>query len=960
MLLNKLYCKVGLSFFLFSVANVFASTPSPSAENNMQAFQVLTTSIKKSPNDQRKYVQIRLKNRLDVLLISDPNLKNSAASLSVPIGSMHNPDSQLGLAHYLEHMLFLGSERYPVINAYSKFMSQHGGYTNAYTAQDATVYGFEVNDDVFAEALDRLGDVMRAPLLDETYADKERHTVNAEQKTYFDNDMRKLYALQRYTLNPEHPSARFSTGDLDTLKDKPGSKLQTQLKNFFNTYYSANLMKVALISPRPIAELEKLASRYLTQIVDRDSAKPIILTPLLTDKERAIKVSLQPTADIKMLQVNFLVPSVKDEYMYQPGGYISRLIGSDHKGGLSDTLRQAGLIDSVMAGFYAPDSENYSRFSVEFKLTAKGLKSQDKIMATLFAFIDLIKNKGINELQFSQQKKSLDTYFKFLRKTGAFTYVMKLSADMQVYPIDDILFYNYRLDAFKPLFIKKVLSYLTPENSRIFELNPNIKGKLNISHYQGKYNQKKLTKVKLKSWIKDSYSIKMQLPPANVWSPEDLSIRKKTNKSEAIQLISQIGNSLWFQQSAYLNEPKGSLTLQLNSDINAKNAKKQVLMSVLLNILNKQFSELNFMTQEACLGFSLSAIDGLVLRTFGYSDKQDQLLLILLNKIKSAEFNKRELEQAQQEMLRLLNNKSKLSAMDLVFDGFRQLMRQPSFADATLTRAINEITLDDLQHFRDKLFTQSTLRLLALGNFSEKEVRVLDSNVNLLLDSQKKPFYQLRRKIANIKQGPINYALSSAMQDDALLSVYLTDIKGDKALATAALLNKLLKPAFYDQIRTQEQLSYSPFSMSLSIDDRVAFALVTQSPAVSNQSLYIRFDAFLKKFETQLGLVSEAHFKVVQKAQVENHLAKPTSLASEFSYLTGQWFDMDKNINGKKAYIAQLSKVTLADVQNFYKNIFIKGLHRQQIIVQVNGKKFQDKAILKLNQEIKINNIEQQ
>ncbi len=128
-----------------------------------------------------------------MLLISDPNLENSAAALSVPVGSQHNPEQQLGLAHYLEHMLFLGSERYPTINEYSKFMSQHGGYTNAYTAQDRTVYGFEVNDAFLGEALDRLGDVMRAPLLDPNYAEKERHTVNAEHKTYFDNDMRRSY-----------------------------------------------------------------------------------------------------------------------------------------------------------------------------------------------------------------------------------------------------------------------------------------------------------------------------------------------------------------------------------------------------------------------------------------------------------------------------------------------------------------------------------------------------------------------------------------------------------------------------------------------------------------------------------------------------------------------------------------------------------------------------------------------
>ncbi|WP_094751416.1 insulinase family protein [Psychromonas sp. CD1] len=959
MLLNKLCCKVVLLFFLCGVANVFANTLLSPARDAKQTFQVLTTSIQKSSNDHRKYVQIRLKNKLEVLLISDPDLKNSAASLSVPIGSMHNPDTQLGLAHYLEHMLFLGSERYPVINAYSRFMNQNGGYTNAYTGQDITVYGFEVNDNVFEEALDRLGNMMRAPLLDATYADKERHTVNAEQKTYFDNDMRKLYALQRYTLNPKHPSARFSTGDLDTLKDKPGSKLHDELTRFFDTYYSANLMKVVLISPRSITDLEKIASRYLTQIIDKDTKKPIIVIPLITDKERAIKVSLQPTADIKMLQVNFLVPSVKDEYMYQPGGYISRLIGSDHKGGLSDTLRKEGLVDSVMAGFYAPTSENYSSFSVQFKLTSKGLDAQDKIMVTLFSFIDLIKNKGVNELQFQQQKNSLDTHFKFLKKTSAFNYVMTLSADMQLYPIQDILFYDYRLDAFKPLFIKKLLTYLTPENSRIFVLNPQTKGQLEIPHYKGKYTYQKLSKAKLKSWLNISHSIKMQLPPDNTWSPENLSVHKITS-IEPVQLIAQKGHSLWFQQSAYLKEPKGSLTLQLNADLIDDSAENQVLMSMFLYVLDKQLSGLDFMTQEAGLDFSLNAYDGLLLSTSGYSDKQDMLLLTLVKKLKNAQFNENELVQAQQEILRLLDNKSKLSTLNFAFDAFKQLMRTSAFSDEMLRQATHKITLEKLQNFSNKLFTQSTLRLLALGNFSKQEVLALDSELKKLIEIQEKPFYHLQRKVAKVTKGPLNYALTSAMQDDALLSVYLTDLNGDKAVATAALLNKLLQPAFYDQIRTQEQLSYSPFSMSLSIQNSVAFALVTQSPTLSNQSLYLRFEAFIVQFKKQLKNVTVDHFKDVQKSQVANYLAKPTSLASEFSYLTLQWLNIRPNINGKNAYIKQLSEITLADVKDFYQTIFIQGSHRQQIIVQVAGQKFKDKAILKLDKEIKISNIADQ
>jgi len=321
--------KIFIRFTSLLICTFLTSLQAQAAENNMNSFEVLEQSITKSSNDTRQYQVIRLANQLQVLLISDPDLENSAASLSVPIGSMHNPENQLGLAHYLEHMLFLGSEKYPVINEYSKFMSQNGGYTNAYTAQDATVYGFEVNDSALPEALDRLGDVMRAPLLDEKYAEKERHTVNAEHKTYFDNDMRKLYALQRYSLNPEHPMARFSTGDLSTLSDKPGSNLQQELELFFKQNYSANTMKVAMTSPRSLVDMQKIAVKHLTQIPNNNIVKPVLITPLLTDKQLALEVQMKPTADLKLLQVNFLVPSVKDEYMYQPGGYISRLLGSD-------------------------------------------------------------------------------------------------------------------------------------------------------------------------------------------------------------------------------------------------------------------------------------------------------------------------------------------------------------------------------------------------------------------------------------------------------------------------------------------------------------------------------------------------------------------------------------------------------------------------------------------------------
>ena len=924
----------------------------------MNSFVITNSAIIQSPNDHRIYQVIRLSNELEVLLISDPDLKNSAASLSVPIGSINNPDQQLGLAHYLEHMLFLGSERYPVINEYSKFMSQHGGYTNAYTAQDSTVYGFEINDAFLGEALDRLGDVMRAPLLDPKYAEKERHTVNAENETYIDNDMRKLYALQRYTLNPKHPRARFSTGDLTTLVDKPGSKLHEELTRFFNENYSANLMKVALTGPRSIEQLQQIASLYLSQIPNKKVQQPIIADEMVTAKELAIKVEMKPTADIKLLQVNFLIPNVKDEYMYQPGGYISRLLGSDHQGGLSDYLKKQGLAESVMAGFYAPYSKQYSQFSMQFKLTNKGLKEQDTIMASLFSFIDLIKKQGVNQTQYQEQKKSLETRFKYLTKHAGFDYVMALSANMLVYPEQDVLFYPYRLDAFNKKLIDQLLTFLTPENSRIFEVSRNAKGGTQIPYYQGEYARHAIPKKTQQAWLKQAEKIKLSLPSSNEWLPENMGLVQKTDSEKAVQLIAEPGHSLWFQQSNYLNEPKASLKLQLNSNTADQSAKTRVLMSLLLNMVDKEFSELNFKAQEAGLGFSINSANGLQISTSGYSDKQGKLLLKIVSDIKNMQFSEQSLLLAKQELQRRLNNKEKIKAMDLALEGFRQVVRQPAWSDATLLAEIEEIHLKDIKPFIEQLFSNASLRLLALGNLSREQVLALDTELAKIVPIQRKPFYKITRIDADLKQGPLNYSLNSKLQDDALAVVYLTNLQGNKALATAELLNKFLRPAFYDQIRTQEQLTYSPFSASFPINENVAFGLFTQSPVVNNAQLYSRFSAFIEEFSQLLDVITEEKFLAVKNASIANYLAKPTSLSSEFSYLTGQWSNIKKEINNKQAYIEALQKVTLKDVQAFYNTVLLRGKNRQEILVQIQGEKFRGDALLRIQGEQEIKDVD--
>lgn len=74
---------------------------------------------------------------------------------------MSDPKEFPGLAHFCEHMLFMGSEKYPVENVFSKFIEDHAGSTNAYTSNENTNYHFEIATSHFKEALDMYANEMR-------------------------------------------------------------------------------------------------------------------------------------------------------------------------------------------------------------------------------------------------------------------------------------------------------------------------------------------------------------------------------------------------------------------------------------------------------------------------------------------------------------------------------------------------------------------------------------------------------------------------------------------------------------------------------------------------------------------------------------------------------------------------------------------------------------------------------
>lgn len=342
--------------------------PLSQAETGWQPIQ---ETIRKSDKDNRQYQAIRLDNGMVVLLVSDPQAVKSLSALVVPVGSLEDPEAYQGLAHYLEHMSLMGSKKYPQADSLAEYLKMHGGSHNASTAPYRTAFYLEVENDALPGAVDRLADAIAEPLLDKKYAERERNAVNAELTMARTRDGMRMAQVSAETINPAHPGSKFSGGNLETLSDKPGNPVQQALKDFHEKYYSANLMKAVIYSNKPLPELAKMAADTFGRVPNKESKKPEITVPVVTDAQKGIIIHYVPALPRKVLRVEFRIDNNSAKFRSKTDELITYLIGNRSPGTLSDWLQKQGLVEGISANSDPIVNGNSGVLAISASLTDK-------------------------------------------------------------------------------------------------------------------------------------------------------------------------------------------------------------------------------------------------------------------------------------------------------------------------------------------------------------------------------------------------------------------------------------------------------------------------------------------------------------------------------------------------------------------------------------------------------------
>ncbi|WP_460121883.1 pyrroloquinoline quinone biosynthesis protein PqqF [Pseudomonas sp. H3_G09] len=279
-----------------------------------------------------------LANGLRVTLRHVPGLKRSAAALRVAAGSHDVPLAWPGLAHFLEHLLFLGTERFPTDEALMAYVQRHGGQVNASTRERTTDFFFELPVPLFSDGVERLSDMLARPRMNLDDQLREREVLQAEFIAWSqDPTAQQQFALYE-GLPAEHPLRGFHAGNRDSLQ-VASPEFQTALRDFHQRFYRTGQMTLSLVGPQSIDELRELARQFAAVLPVGDKVAEAAPPPL------TVKSYQQVGAHANLLFAFDGLPESSAEAM----AFLCHWLNSAKPGGLLAYLQQQNLADSLKA-----------------------------------------------------------------------------------------------------------------------------------------------------------------------------------------------------------------------------------------------------------------------------------------------------------------------------------------------------------------------------------------------------------------------------------------------------------------------------------------------------------------------------------------------------------------------------------------------------------------------------------
>lgn len=884
--------------------------------------------------DGRAYRLVRLPSGVVAMLVSDADADEAGAAVCVRAGFFD--DTRLGIAHFHEHMLFLGTEKYPREDEYEKYLSSNGGGSNAYTSDEETTYYLAVNADAFEGALDRFAQFFTKPLLAIDCVRREVEAVDAEHAMSMNDDGWRLQSAFKATVDERHPFSRFTCGSLETLLPDSVEDLHAALIEWNKMHYVAQKMRVCVVARDSLDDLERMVATSFRDVPAAETAaRSVVEEAAQVKKARADdrvepwpserlgrRLDVVPVREHRDVTITWPLPPRKPtedgSVPRQPPELVaSHLLGHEGSTTLHSLLKNAGLIESLhCGGSYKFDDRQIFELSLE--LTEKGAKQRDQVTQLCWTWLKVIANASDEELaaRAAELRQLHTTRFTFVEKGPAADHATRIAEALWDHPLQPVAGPFAVGDDVDLTELRNLLTTLAdPANCIVVHVDPSeVDGKewTKDEWYGTRYRTSSLESSSSENVVDVDIS-KLGLPAPNKFVPTRFDLKAETGRG-VYRLPSTPRRTVW-RRADYANAPdsvqrapKMIVRALLRHDLSdaLKRARMRTLCAVLANELNHE----RYDARLAGLSFSFEATRaGLLITASGFSEKVPELFKFATSALFDVPGGlDQKFDTERKEVARRCDDRSRDDPARVASAWLSRILGDGIAAHELAAAArSDECSLEAARRdLADAL--KAPLELYAAGDLDDDDAIKLahvlpvddegpeevapsacllleqgsDAAVELVaLRPQDAPGPSFLRRMDD-GDGEENNAARLAWQlwrsgddDEASAQGW-----SDAAVRDAAghLMAHLASPSAFQQLRTVEQLGYIADTSIDGVHGVTHFYCTVQSPRLAPPAIEERMFHWLGVFRGEVEALSESDFKEKAQGLADAITQRPGSL----------------------------------------------------------------------------------
>ncbi|CAN7991917.1 unnamed protein product [Ixodes hexagonus] len=888
--------------------------------------------------------------------------KMAAAALCVGVGSFHEPTHLQGLAHFLEHMVFMGSEKYPRENFFDAFLNKHGGSDNAYTECEKTVYKMEVHQKHLGRALDIFANFFVAPLIRKESMERELQAIDNEFQLVLPSDSCRHQQLLGSIAHEAHPMRKFMWGNTESLKKVPlrdGVDAHAALRSFFEEHYSPELMTLAVQSKHSLDEMEQMVNKIFSAIPKRTAMTE--LTGFLHQEpfplEQFTKLyKVQPVKKVNNLSITWALPSLLHEYKTKPLEYISYVVGHEGAGSILAYLREKSWALNLVAGNEGTGfhhNSTCSLFNVTISLTEDGLKHVYEVLTAVFGFIAMIQQKGPIESIFDEIRTVSDNNFRWCEEESPLDYVERLCANMQLYPPQHYLLGETCLFEYDPEMIQKYLNMLVPEKSNIMMIScqyqkPGI-CTLKEPYLGTQYCVEDIPQQWVSAWASLTPDPYFDVPQPSKYIATDFSLKEESEyHSELPVKVHQTGcYRLWYKKDTKFNVPKACIYFQLVSPVMYMSAENAVLMDLMGDILLQNMSEETNAAVCASLEFSIYVHEnGLTIRVVGFDEKLPVLFDVILHHVANFAVKPELFDNLKKHLhKRYYNDFMKPSR--LCADTRFSLLHQCYWSHIEKRTIIKDVTVASLMSFVKLFKSHLFVEGLVHGNMTSSEAISLAELVVDKLGCKPLPTCMIpEARVMQIPCGNYYCRVASFNLEDrnSVIVNYYQLGPGDVSQhALVELMINFMEEPCFDTLRTKSQLGYDVSCSNRNTNGIAGFTVSVSCSAQKFTCTYVdqQIEAFLVMFAKKMSELTQEEFTTQVTSLVKQKSCSDLYLQEESDRHWQEIASFDYLFDRLRREIEFLKGLSLEEFKNWCKTLLpldhsVKPL-RRKLSIQIVG-----------------------